>query len=86
MEAKETMTEKISAEELQESRRARGGWLTLRLCVAALLLAAAIVARAEGGPALQSAVAGVVEDDYSLVAVFSDMGRWLFGDADTAET
>ncbi|MBQ3095070.1 MAG: hypothetical protein IJC53_01365 [Clostridia bacterium] len=73
-------------QEMQETRRIRSGWLTLRLCIAALLLAAAVVVRAEAGPQVQDAVAGVVEEDCSLVAVFSDIGRWIVGHADTAET
>ncbi|MBR6556870.1 MAG: hypothetical protein IKT60_05500 [Clostridia bacterium] len=67
-------------EDAQEARRIRSGWLTLRLCIAALLLAAAVVIRAEAGPQVQSVVAGVVEEDRSLVAVFADIGRWITGD------
>ena len=67
-------------ERKQELQRIRSGWLTLRLCIAALLLAAAVVIRAEAGPQVQSAVAGVVEEDRSLAAVFSDIGRWITGD------
>ena len=67
-------------EDVQEARRIRSGWLTLRLCIAALLLAAAVVIRAEAGPQVQSVVAGVVEEDRSLVAVFADIGRWITGD------
>lgn len=72
-------------EDMQETRRIRSGWLTLRLCIAALLLAVAVVIRAEAGPQVQSAVAGIVEEDHSLAAVFSDIGRWITGD-DAAET
>ncbi len=85
MSEKNDVMETKCTEELQEVRRIRSGWLTLRLCIAALLLAAAVVIRAEGGAKVQSAVAGVVEEDRSLVAVFSDIGRWIFGDADPAE-
>ena len=67
-------------QERQETRRIRSGWLTLRLCIAALLLAAAVVIRAEAGPQVQSVVAGVVEEDRSLAAVFADIGRWITGD------
>ena len=51
----------------------------------ALLLAVAVVIRAEAGPQVQSAVTGIVEEDHSLAAVFSDIGRWITGD-DAAET
>ncbi len=67
-------------QEMQDTRRIRSGWLTLRLCIAALLLAAAVVIRAEAGSQVQSVVAGVVEEDRSLVAVFADIGRWITGD------